>query len=163
MLISYLVTDYGKAVQLRSRTCASCPRPQSSTTTNTNTLFHHLIISSQRRDSPFQDHVSSSTCEMNDQFRFYALFDSAFQDYKRVTGYDLFDNVLNSRFEDCHSVESVVALIQLQMEPVGGSQLGDGAGAGDAIRIKKSLEGAVSVLYTLSTSTVLRNEVTGLV
>ena len=75
-----------------------------------------------------------------------------------MTGYDLVDHVLNSRFEDCHSVESVVALIQLQMEPVGGSRH-----AGDAIRIKKSLEGAVSVLYTLSTSTVLGNEVTGLV
>jgi hypothetical protein len=95
---------------------------------------------------------------MNDQSRFRALFDSAIQDYEKVTGYGLLDHPLASLFEKCDSVKSVLALIQ---EPVGGSR--DGAGAGDAIWIEKSLKGVVSVLYTLSTSTFLRDEVTDLV
>jgi hypothetical protein len=91
---------------------------------------------------------------MNDQSRFRALFDSAIQDYERVTGYGLVNHHLTSVFEDCgHPVESVVAFIQ------------GGRCAGNAIdiRIQKSLEGTVSVLYTLSNSTAFRNEATGLV
>jgi len=90
---------------------------------------------------------------MDDQSRFRALFDSAIQDYERVTGYGLVNHHLTSVFENCDSVESVVVIIQ-----------GFGC-AGNAIniRIQKSLEGTVSVLYTLSNSTAFRNEATGLV
>ena len=90
---------------------------------------------------------------MNDQSRFRALFDSAIQDYERVTGYGLANDYLTWVFENCHSVQAVVAFIQ------------GGRCAGNAIdiRIQKSLEGTVSVLYTLSRSTALRNEATGLV
>ena len=90
---------------------------------------------------------------MNDQSRFRALFDSAIQDYERVTGCGLVNHHLTSVFEDCDSVESVVVFIK-----------GFGC-AGNAfnIRIQQSLEGTVSVLFTLSNSTAFRNEATGLV
>jgi hypothetical protein len=90
---------------------------------------------------------------MNNQSRFRALFDSAIQDYERVTGHGLVNHYLTSVFENFDSVESVVAFIQ---------SFGC-AGNAINIRIQKSLEGTVSVLYTLSNSTAFRNEATGLV
>jgi len=80
------------------------------------------------------------------------LFESALQDYKRETGYDLVNHRFTQLFGDCHSIESVVVILQEQVRPGGGFRGSDGD------RIEKALEGAVSVLYMLSTSTALRLE-----
>ena len=94
---------------------------------------------------------------MSDRSRSW-LFESALQDYERETGTELVKHPLAKRLEDCHSVESVVNVLQEQVQAIGDLQCGDDNGG----RIMKSLYGAVLLLYTLSTSTPV-GDVIGLV
>jgi len=83
------------------------------------------------------DHSQSS--------RFRALFDAALQDYQIQTGIALFNHPLAAKLQNCNSVESVTAVLQEQARTFN-EFLGDNG------RITKSLNGIVSVLYTLSSS-----------
>jgi len=77
-----------------------------------------------------------------------SLFEPALQDYERQTGTELVKHPLAERLEDCHSVESVVIVLQEQVQVIGDLQGGDDDGG----RIMKSLHSAVLFLHTLSTS-----------
>jgi len=92
---------------------------------------------------------------MSDQSRFRAIFESALQDYERETGTELVNHPLTRRFVNCHSIESVIAILQEQVQPVSGFS---GSGRGDGGRFEKSLKRVASALYTLSTSTALGRE-----
>jgi len=94
---------------------------------------------------------------MSDRSR-SSLFESALQDYERQTGIELVKHPLAERLEDCHSVESVVIVLQEQVQIIGDLRGGDDDGG----RIMKSLRGAVLSLHTLSTSTPV-GDVFGLV
>jgi hypothetical protein len=97
---------------------------------------------------------------MSDQSRFRALFESALQDYKRETGTELVNHPLTQRFANCHSIESVIIILQEQVQLVSGF---GGGRRGDGSRIEKSLKRIASALYTLSTSTALGRETIDLV
>jgi hypothetical protein len=97
---------------------------------------------------------------MSDQSRFRALFESALQDYKRETGTELVNHPLTQRFVNCHSIESVIVILQEQVQLVGGFV---GSRRGDGGRIEKSLKSVASALYTLSISAALSRETIGLV
>ena len=97
---------------------------------------------------------------MSDQIRIRELFESALRDYERETGTELDHHPLTQLFAACNSAESVVAILQEQVQPVRGSRNG---GRGDGGKIEKSLKDVVSVLYMLISSTALGREAIGLV
>jgi hypothetical protein len=93
------------------------------------------------------DHSQSS--------RFQVLFESALQDYQSQTGTTLANHSLAAKFQYCDAVESITAVLQEQARAFTEFRGDDG-------KIMKCLQGVVSVLYTLSTSTAL-GEAIGLV
>jgi hypothetical protein len=74
------------------------------------------------------------------------LFDAALQGYQSQTCTTLTSHPLAQRFQDCDSVESVIAVLQEQAGAFKKCRGGDGP-------IMESLERVVSVLYTLTAST----------
>jgi len=86
---------------------------------------------------------------------FRSFFDAALQDYEKQTGTSLADHPFAKQLESCDSVESITAFFQEQAQ--GLSEI-----RGNDNRIMRPLKTAVSILYTLSTSTVL-GEAIGLV
>jgi len=93
--------------------------------------------------------------DLSESSRFQVLFESALQDYERQTGTILAREPLAEQFERCNSLESVVDVLQEQARAPGEFQGGES-------RAMRSLKCVVSVLYSLSTSTML-GEVIGLV
>jgi hypothetical protein len=81
--------------------------------------------------------------------RFRVLFEWTLRNYERQTGTELVKHPLAQRLRGCRSIESVVGVFQEQMPALGSYD------DWDEDRIMKSLKGTVSVLYTLSTRTVL--------
>ena len=77
--------------------------------------------------------------------RFRALFEAALQDYQIRTGTDLVNHPLTEKLQSCNSVDALTAVLQEQARAFN-EFLGDNG------RITKSLNGIVSVLYTLSSS-----------
>jgi hypothetical protein len=99
-----------------------------------------------------------ATSDMSDQSassRFLTLFESALQDYENQTGMTLDKHPLAEQLNSCHSVESVMAVLEGQARAVSDFRGSDG-------RAMKSLKAAVSVLFMLSTNSVL-GEAIGLV
>jgi len=99
-----------------------------------------------------------STCDMSDPStpsHFRSFFDAALQDYEKQTGTNLVDHPFAKQLESCDSVESITSFFQEQAQSFGESR-------GNDSRIMRTLKSAVSILYTLSTSTVL-GEAIGLV
>jgi hypothetical protein len=99
-----------------------------------------------------------STCNMNDPStpsRFRLFFDAALQDYEKQTGINLADHPFAKQLESCDSVESITTLFQEQAQDFSEFR-------GNDCRIMRPLKSAVSILYALSTSTVL-SEAIGLV
>ena len=84
--------------------------------------------------------------------RFQALFESALQDYQTQTGTILADHPLAQQLQNCESIESVTAVLQEQARAFSKFR-------GTDDKIMKSLKHVVSVLYTLSTSTALREAI----
>ena len=111
-------------------------------------LFDHRIPFCNRRqiDSRFSRSYFAIS-NMGD--RFQVLFGTALQDYERQTGTTLARGPLAERFERCNSVGSVVDILQEQARTLGEPQ-----GGGES-RIMRSLKCVVSVLYSLSSSTIL--------
>ena len=80
--------------------------------------------------------------------RLRALFAAALQDYQSQTGTALVNHPLAEKLQNCHSVESVTAVLQDQARAF--NEFREDGG-----RVAKSLKGIVSVLYTLSSSAAL--------
>ena len=81
---------------------------------------------------------SSSSC-------FQTLFDAALRDYEKQTGTTLAKHPLTHQLQDCHSVESVMAVLEDQARALRGS-------GGSDSGVMKPLKSAVSVLHALSTT-----------
>ena len=80
--------------------------------------------------------------------RLQLLFDAALQSYEKQTGMKLIDHPLARQLENCHSVASVMDILQQQARRLTEFRGDDG-------RVMKSLKRAVHVLHALSTSTTL--------
>jgi hypothetical protein len=81
--------------------------------------------------------------------RFQVIFESALQDYEKQTGTVLAKHPLAEQLENCHTVESVAAVLREQAQ-ASSEFRGDG-------RLMRSLNRIVSVLHTLSTNNLLYN------
>jgi len=87
---------------------------------------------------------------MNDcsSTRLQLLFDAALQSYENQTRFKLIDHPLARQLENCHTVDSVMDVLQHQACANIGSREDDG-------KIMRSLKQVVHVLHALSTSTTL--------
>ena len=87
---------------------------------------------------------------MNDSSdtRLQLLFDTALQSYEKQTGLKLIDHPLARQLENCHTVDSVVLILQHQAPALTGSREDEGG-------IMRSLKRVVHVLHALSTSSTL--------
>ena len=85
---------------------------------------------------------------------FRVLFESALHDYQRQTGMTLANHPLAERLQNCDSVASVTAVLREQARAF--SEFGRGDGR---LRIMKPLKRVVSVLYLLSASTALSEDI----
>ena len=74
----------------------------------------------------------------------WALFEAALNDYEKQTNITIEKHPLAEQLQHCYTVESVTAFIQNQVRTSSEYQGID--------RIMESLNGTVSVLYSLSTS-----------
>lgn len=84
--------------------------------------------------------------------RLRALFELALRDYESTTNIPLAKHPLAEKLENCHSVETITALIQDQAKGFRGND-----------RIMRSIESTVSVLNQLSAVTTLGGAIAGLV
>ena len=82
---------------------------------------------------------------------FQALFESALQDYEIQTGIPLANHPLVQQLQNCHSVESVTALLQEQAQAFIEFRESD--------KIFKSLKGIVSALSRVSAISALGHSV----
>jgi hypothetical protein len=76
--------------------------------------------------------------------RLWVLFEAALNDYERQTNITLEKHALAEQLLHCYTVESVTTFLQNQVRACSGYQRID--------RIMDSLDGTVSVLYSLSAS-----------
>jgi hypothetical protein len=97
-------------------------------------------------NSPSPPHISSSP-EMSDHSassHLNVLFEAALQEYERQTGIALAKHPLAERLQECHSVESITAVLHEQTQ-------GFSAFRGKE-KVTKSLKNVVSILCKLSAS-----------
>jgi len=80
--------------------------------------------------------------DQSESSRLQALFELALRDYESTTNITLAKHPLAEKLENCHSVETIVALLQDQAKGFRGSD-----------RIMRSIGSTVSVLDQLSTIT----------
>ena len=80
--------------------------------------------------------------------RLQSLFDAALHSYEKQTGMKLVDHPLSGQLENCHSVDSIMEILQQQARAFTEFR-------GDNGKVMKSLKRAVHVLHALSTSTAL--------
>jgi hypothetical protein len=95
-------------------------------------------------NSPFLSHISSSP-EMTDNSpssHLKVLFDAALRDYEAQTGIQLAKHPLAERLQECHSAESITAVLHEQTQAFNEFRGKD--------KVIKSLKNAASVLYQLS-------------
>jgi hypothetical protein len=94
---------------------------------------------------------------MSDQSASYhlnVLFEAALQDYETQTGIELAKHPLAERLQECHSVDSITAVLHEQTQAFNQFREKD--------KVMKLLKNAVSVLYKLSAGAKL-GEVIGVV
>ena len=80
--------------------------------------------------------------------RLQLLFNAALQSYEKQTGFKLIDHPLARQLEVCHTVDSIMDVLQHQARTDTGFREDDG-------KIMGSLKQVVHVLHALSTSTTL--------
>ena len=80
--------------------------------------------------------------------RLQVLFDTALQSYEKQTGMKLIDHPLATQLENCHSVDSILDVLQQQARAFTQCR-------GDNGKVMKSVRRAVHVLHALSSSTTL--------
>ena len=76
------------------------------------------------------------------------LFDAALQNYEKQTRLKLVDHPLSKQLENCHTVDSIMNVLQQQGRNLLKFRGADG-------KVKRSLWRVVHVLHALSTSTTL--------
>jgi len=111
---------------------------------------HHPLITDEL---PFSSPHFPAICDMSHQSEpepsnFTALFESALEEYAKLTGKPWAEHPLAKQLEQCYSLESILDALQGQAQSVTRSRGGDS-------RIVKSLKSAISILYTLSTNNTL--------
>lgn len=79
--------------------------------------------------------------------RFRALFASTLQAYTKSTGISLAEHPLTLQLQNCHSVESITALLQDQMRT--------SSDFGENDRLEGSIKSAISILSTLAATAPL--------
>ena len=79
------------------------------------------------------------------------LFDAALSDYEKQTGIALAKHPLAEQLQNCHNVESVTAILRERTQAFGDFQEND--------KVSKPLEKAVSVLYKLSATAKLGQDI----
>ena len=111
---------------------------------------HPLSITPHHTDTPISTpiHVSSARKMNSSGTKLQLLFDAVLQNYEKQTGMKLIDHPLTRQLENCHSVNSVLDVLQQQARALTECRGDDG-------KAMKSLKRAVDVLYALSTSTIL--------
>jgi len=117
--------------------CSSTPHVHRPTNPHTSLIFYfytHFFLCCTMSDS-------SGT-------RLQLLFDTAMQSYEKQTGLKLIDHPLARQLESCHTVESVMNILQHQAWSITGFREDDG-------KAMRSLKRVVHVLHALSTSTTL--------
>ena len=127
-----------------------------STLINKAILGQPHLLPGQRTHSPYRPHISSSL-DMSDHStpsHLKLLFEAALEDYETQTGIALPQHPLADRLQDCHSVESITAVLHEQTQAFKQFR-----GKENVI---KSLKNAVSVMYKLSAYAKL-GEVIGVV
>jgi len=120
-----------------------------------------LVVSSSFKSSTHPPPVLSShllystnffylydTMNNSSDTRLQLLFDAALQSYEKQTGLKLIDHPLARQLENCHTVDSVMEILQHQAWALTGFREDDG-------KIMRSLKRVVHVLHALSTSTIL--------
>ena len=80
--------------------------------------------------------------------RLQLLFDAALQSYEKHTRFKLIDHPLVLALENCHTVDSIMDILQNQARAFTDFRGDDG-------KIMRSLKRVVHVLHALSTSTIL--------
>jgi len=80
--------------------------------------------------------------------RLRLLFETALQDYEKLTGTKLADHPLAKQLETCGSVESITAVFQEQAQAFREFRGDDG-------KVMKPLHCAINIMHTLSVSAVL--------
>lgn len=85
---------------------------------------------------------------MSDPSSLRLLFETALQDYEKLTGTKLADHPLAKQLETCGSVESITAVFQEQTRAFREFR-------GDDRKVMKPLHCAINIVHTLSISTVL--------
>lgn len=92
-------------------------------------------------------HLNINMSLQSGSSRFLALFESSLQDYQNQTGITLAEHPFAEQLQNCHTVESITALLQGQVQALDEFKGSD--------RILKSLKNIVSVIYSLSASAAL--------
>ena len=82
---------------------------------------------------------------------FRALFESALQDYEQTTSITLANHPLSEQLENCHSVESISAILRDQAPTLSEFQGSD--------RIMMSIKNIVSVLWRLSVMAAVGDDI----
>jgi len=108
---------------------------------------HHPLIADEL---PFPSPHFHPTCDMSHQSasNFTALFESALEEYAGQTGKPWAEHPLAKQLEQCYSLESVSHVLEERAHAFTRSR-------GDDSRIVKSLKSVISILYTLSTNSIL--------
>ena len=88
---------------------------------------------------------------MTDHSRFQVLFEAALQQYEKQTEIPLAKHPLAEQLQNCNSVDSVIAVLQEQVQAFNEFRGTD--------KIMKSLRGVVSVLSALSTVAELSDSI----
>ena len=81
-------------------------------------------------------------------FSLELLFDAALQNYEKQTRLKLVDHPLSKQLENCHTVDSIMNVLQQQGRNLSKFRGADG-------KVKRSLWRVVHVLHALSTSATL--------
>ena len=107
--------------------------------------FHFLTTN----HSSSQDHLflHLSMADQSVSTRHQTPFELALQDYEIHTNISLAEHPLAQKLKDCHSVESIINIIQDQARSFGEFRGKD--------RVMKSIESTVSFLYKLSSTAAL--------
>ena len=117
------------------RRCAdSSPTPPT-------TFYRLTVVPSQRTNfllfSPTRDMADQSRTS-----RFQTQFESALQSYQRETGVTLAEHSLAINLQSCHSVESIITLLQNEALAFSDLPRGD--------IVMKSIQNSVSILSVIS-------------
>jgi hypothetical protein len=130
--------------------------------TSTSTSNHLLVPTLPRSNSSFMG-IVCSICSLvteeshapdtspSDSSPFESLLNTALQDYAKRTGKKLENHPFTKKLRNCDSVDSITSVLQEYKEHAKAFRKFQG----DHGKIMRPVNGAVNVLFTLSSSSVL--------